>query len=586
MTLFLSIAWAAFGTAQASFTQIADPDNDLAQQAGIPVYNGVSWVDYNGDGREDCFVNSNNLYRNDGGGHFTKVDFSPINFGGGNGSSWADYDGDGDLDVMIAATPSFLYQNDGAGQFNSVPLTDTPIDTFNFWSAAWGDYDGDGWLDLALLHPAGFLPFSNPISRPSLILRNNTEGGFEQADTPLDDELAAHTVGTWTDYDRDGDQDLIIGSGEVSFLSKDHLYENQLVETGTPGLARLTEGALAEQLRDGQNWNFIDYDLDGDLDAFVTNYNSSKANDLYRNEEGTYLRQMESTAGTIANQAGAGLNNIWGDFDNDGFQDCIVLFDGQKDRYYHNNSDGTFTEVEQPFSTAGSTRGGAAADYNDDGYLDLMIAAISTSQVGLYQNEGGVNHWFQLRLQGNAPNPTAIGAKVWLKATINGATYWQYREVNSQNTFNGHNSYRLHFGLGDAAQADSLRVEWPDGSTAGAANLAANQICGWEQGAGNSCEVITSAEAALTSKQLALRIVPNPVAGDTFTVHYEQASAKGLTWRVLDSQGKTVKTGRIPGAESRIGQLEVEVQQWPNGLYWMELSNAAGRRSAQFFIAR
>ena len=358
-------------------------------------------------------------------------------------------------------------------------------------------------------------------------MQNNQDGTFTKVNTPVDDELAAHTIGTWTDFDLDGYLDLAIGSGEVSFLSRDHLYVNQLAETGEPNLVKLTEGNLATQTRDGQNWNFIDYDLDGDLDAFITNYNSGRANDLYKNENGEYLQQTEAEAGSIANQSGAGLNNIWADFDNDGYQDCIVIFDGQVDRYYHNNGDGTFTEVaNQPFTLAANSRGASAGDFDNDGFMDLMISATTATAVGLYQNEGNLNHWFHLHLKGQGPNTAALGAQVRLKANLNGESKWQHREVNAQNTFNGHNSLRLHFGLADATMIDSIEVIWPDGLRQIATEIAADQICNWEQGATNACGT-TVGQSHLDESPNQLNIFPNPIKEGQLHFTYEFAKAQG-----------------------------------------------------------
>lgn len=570
MLLFL-LCLPVLAGAQISFVKVTDPDNAITQQVPIPVYNGVSWMDYNDDGWEDLFINSNNLYKNLQDGTFEKVDFSPVNFGNGNGASWGDYDGDGDLDVIIAAAPTRLYRND-IDSFALVPITAEPIDTFNFWSAAWGDYDLDGWLDLALIHPAGFIPFTNPLSRPSLILKNDQNGSFTYVDTPLDDELAAHTIGTWTDFDLDGDLDLVIGSGEVQFLSKDHIFINKLAETGVATFERLTTGALAEDLRDGQNWNFIDYDLDGDLDAFVTNYTNNKANDLYRNNgNGGYNRQNSLIVGSIANQPGFGLNNIWADFDNDGFQDCIVIFDGEQDRYYHNNGNGTFSEQNQPFTIAANTRGGAAGDYDNDGFMDLMISAISANAVGLYHNQGNDNNWFHLRLQGNAPNTAAIGAKVRLKANINGNDLWQFREVNAQNTFNGHNSLRVHFGLSQATIIDTLEVIWPDGSRQVAINILPNQECEWPQGSAAGCGT-TVAIDEVHSIKTNLELFPNPVKSDV--LHFRSPfKDQGTTrWRIFNSSG--MSSARLTGLlrEGPEGGATIDISNLPAGTYIIELS--------------
>ena len=585
LLLFLLLSPALVG-AQTSFTKVTDPENDLTQQTPINIYNGVSWVDYDGDGWEDCFINSNNLYRNTQDGSFEKIEFSAVNFGAGNGATWGDYDGDGDLDVFIAAAPSFLYRND-IDSFAVATITEEPIDTFNFWSASWGDYDNDGWLDLALMHPAGFIPFTNPLSRPSLLLRNNQNGTFSYVDSPLDDELAAHTIGTWTDFDLDGDQDLFVGSGEVNFISRDHIFVNQLSETGTASLVRLEEGALATDLRDGQNWNLIDYDLDGDLDAFITNYNPAKANDLYLNDAGTYVLQTANVVGSIANQNGNGLNNVWADFDNDGYQDCFVNFDGgQKDRFYHNNGDGTFTEVEQVFSSNVTSRGAAAADYDNDGFQDLMITGASANAIGLYHNEGNDNSWLQLSLEGAAPNTTAIGAKVRIKSTIQGSPKWQIREINAQNTFNGHNSYRVHFGLSDASMVDSLVLSWPDGAEQILTNVVANQICTWTQGELPDCSIVSSTQAP-SSKQAFLEIFPNPIQEEgQISVHYKFQSAGATYWSVYDTSGRLVIAETELSLQEREAKTQLPIPNLESGTYILKMSRGEERLQVRLVVVQ
>ena len=81
----------------------------------------------------------------------------------------------------------------------------------------------------------------------------------------------------------------------------------------------------------------------------------------------------------------------------------------------------------------------------------------------LYHNSGSSNHWLELNLTGTISNRTAIGAKVRIKATINGSSRWQMREVPAQTGYNSQN-LTLHFGLGDATMVDSVKVEWPSGN--------------------------------------------------------------------------------------------------------------------------
>lgn len=123
--------------------------------------------------------------------------------------------------------------------------------------------------------------------------------------------------------------DLFIGSGPAGTLARDYNYRNLLVETSVPYLSRLDTGILGTDLVDGQNYSFIDYDNDGDLDAYLTNYRSGTPNHLYRNEGNGFYRKMTAAeAGVLVSDMASSLANVWADFDNDGDLDCYVTNDG------------------------------------------------------------------------------------------------------------------------------------------------------------------------------------------------------------------------------------------------------------------
>ncbi|MEQ8360557.1 MAG: FG-GAP-like repeat-containing protein [Cytophagales bacterium] len=471
--LFLSIVLLP-SLAQLSFTKINQPTNDISNHPAISAYTGASWIDYNGDGHIDLFVNSNFLYRNDSNGVFTINNNIGINTanGLGNGNSWGDFDNDGDPDLARTHSLSDILENKDSLFFNQTSGRLESL-VYRGWSTAWGDYDNDGFLDLVMVHPQGFLG----AAQKNILYHNDGDGRFTRIFNDVTADFSAYTGCTWTDFDLDGDLDLFIGSGEVSNLSEDDIFINKLSETGTADLIRLDTGILATDLRDGQNWNWIDFDNDGDLDGFVTNYNASKSNDFYKNDgNGVYRLLSSIEVGNIVNQLGAGLTNLWGDFDNDGDLDCFVTFDGgQQDRFYKNDSS-FFNEVTLSLSATGSSRGASAGDYDNDGFLDLFVSSASASSVGLYKNDGNSNNWIILDLEGSISNKSAIGAMVRLKATIGGQAVWQMREVNSQNSFCGANDLRVHFGLRDAPQADSIIINWPSGQIDVLVNTSPNSI--------------------------------------------------------------------------------------------------------------
>jgi hypothetical protein len=94
----------------------------------------------------------------------------------------------------------------------------------------------------------------------------------------------------------------------------------------------------------------------------------------------------------------------------------------------------------------------------------------------LYHNNGNSNAWVNFRLIGRLSNHSAIGAKVRLKATIHGRTFWQMREISGGSGFGSQNDIRANFGLGDATNAELVRIEWPSGIVQTMTNVAGRQF--------------------------------------------------------------------------------------------------------------
>src|SRR5688572_9570606 len=465
-TAMLALAAALLPTHDAgaqTFTRVNDPANPVTTDAGVAGFTGVSWIDADQNGWVDLFVGNVGLFLNAGGGVFSKQ--LVANNGGALGCSWADYDNDGDPDLMIAGgfagRGSRLLRNDGTAGFTTV-TTGAVADSLGNagWTCAWGDYDADGFVDLVIAAPFGFTG-----ANPNRLLHNAGNGTLTQ-DTSTDVTVgtAPYTVATWCDSDLDGDLDLSIGAGPANgSKGVDYFYRNTRIGGGSPLLDRHLTPPLATDVRDGQIINWPDYDNDGDLDCFITNYRQVN-NSLYRNENGTYVRKTSFDVGPIAGDIGWNLSSCWEDFDNDGDLDCYVTrTSGFPNRYYRNQGNGTFVSVLMDSLTSAPATTTVAADYDQDGDVDLYVSSPGASK-GLYRNTAPPeNHWFQLRLAGTVSNRSGIGTKVRVRATIGGQLVTQFREVSSQNAFNGHNSFVQHFGLGDARFIDWMEVQWPGG---------------------------------------------------------------------------------------------------------------------------
>jgi len=173
-----------------------------------------SWCDYDNDGDLDMYVvncGPNALYRNEGGGTFTKIQTGALVTDNdcSGGASWADYDNDGDFDVFVTAgydEPNCLYRNEGGGVFSKITVGAIVNDDANSHGSTWGDLDNDGDLDLFVANNA------EPNPQDNFVYINDGDGGF----TGVYDNLINYNdllpVGcSWGDYNNDGDIDLFIG---------------------------------------------------------------------------------------------------------------------------------------------------------------------------------------------------------------------------------------------------------------------------------------------------------------------------------------------------------------------------------------
>jgi hypothetical protein len=470
-----------------SFTKITNPTNPVATDDNITAYTGAAWDDVDGDGLLDLLIvdfGQSYLYRNHGNDSFSVYPGNPFASDNSNyrGVTFGDFDNDGDRDVFVAGSNrGSLYRND-SGSF--VRVDDTLLGTTDTrgWSPAWGDYNLDGNLDLFITFPNGFV--SNP-NRPNRLLLNNgpPDYTFTFIDTGIMvTQLYPFTSGNWSDFDMDGDLDMFVGCGPASnFVAVDYLYRNLLMDSGYVAFKKITDAPLATDAADGQVWNLIDYDNDGDFDAHRTNWGGGgvsavqRRNDLYENTGGTYVG---ITTGSIVTDQFVSLSALWEDFDNDADLDCYVANVSGVDNFYRNDGGGTFTSiVAGDIGVISQHTGATAGDYDNDGDQDIFAVGHGSGQRSLWRNDtNNGNAWLKITLEGTESNRDGIGARVYMWSMINGSPVQQIREVSAQNSFLGHSSLIVHFGLKDASMVDSIRVFWPSGAITDTENVAGNQL--------------------------------------------------------------------------------------------------------------
>ena len=422
----------------------------------------ASWGDYNGDGNVDLFITThdlgspNELFKNNGDGTFTKITTGPIatDKASSLAASWADYDNDQDLDLIVAnniGSPNFLYRNEGGGNF--IRMQNDPIvnDYGYAHGVSWVDYDKDGFLDLFV---ASFFA-----TQFNSLYHNNGDGTFIKSEAnSVTMEASSSTCGAWGDYNNDGLIDLFVAN---TYDENNSLYENK----GNGNFLKINAGAIVNDGGHSVGASWADYDNDSDLDLFVSNA-ANEDNFLYQNNgNGTFTK---ITTGIVVNDGGHSHGSSWADYDNDGWIDLFVANDQNQDNnLYKNNKDGTFTKIENAISQSGGMSFGAAwADYDNDGGVDLFVANRADNENFLYQNvKGACQSKSCITLVGTNSNQSAIGAKIYVKATIYGQAITQMREITAQSGggIGGQNELKAIFGLGDAGIVEEIKVVWPSG---------------------------------------------------------------------------------------------------------------------------
>ena len=456
LLLFTSVIFS-----QGGWTKITT--GPVATSSSTGIYKGASWIDFNNDGLVDLFAMPNFLFKNDGAGNFTQltglnINPTPLQFPGG--CSWGDINNDGFIDFITAQNPSEIYLNNGNETFQNITSTIPSLSGYASWGCTLGDINNDSKLDLLYAHAQGYHGLNVPQLPCKLFIQDSNSFNFS-AITGYDftDNLAPYTVPYLHDYDLDGDADLFIASGPGGTAGPDFHYKNMQKENGTHSFQKMTIEPWALELQDGQCYNFIDYDNDGDLDLCLTNYGGAQTRFLKNNGNNNY--EAITTPFTTTAQR---LSNSWGDFDNDGDEDVIIARDNAVLAYYTNNGDGSFTQQTITMTVNPSNSCIVSADYDNDGDLDVYVHGNNVAR-SLWRNDAvaGSRKWVNYTLKGIVSNKSAIGTIIKLKTTINGNTVWQTRMVSAQNSFQGQNDLRIHFGLNDATSVERIEIYWPSG---------------------------------------------------------------------------------------------------------------------------
>ncbi len=454
---------------------------DATRDAGLfrtGYFYGVTVGDFDNDGHEDVFITGwpqNVLYRNNGDGTFSDVTKSAglenATPRWGTGCSWVDYDRDGKLDLFVSNYVDFdiarvprsgesescnykgvlvncgprglphsyhsLYRNNGDGTFTDVSEKAGihKVDPGYGLTVACADYDNDSWPDIYVACD----------STPSLLFRNNHDGTFSEQG--LDDGVALSEDGMLQ-------AGMGIGVGDYKLkgsldIFKTHFCEDTPVLYENDGKGGFRDVTLRAGL--GVETRFIswgagiaDLDNDGNPDIFFV------TGSIYPETEKRLTELPYKTPRVVFRNFGNGR-----------FEELI-------------------DEAGLGVRAVHSSRGCAFGDFDNDGDVDILIVN-QNEPPSLLRNDlkGGGQRWIKVKLRGSQSNRSAIGARV----TVSYAGKLQLQEVMAQSSYLSVNDSRLHFGLGPVDKVD-IEVRWPAGSTERFGGVQADRLIWITEGAG------------------------------------------------------------------------------------------------------
>ncbi len=536
---------------------------DVAEKAGLTMSNvfggkdtkkyiiettgtGVAIFDYDNDGWPDIFlVNgttlegfpgakspapSNHLYRNNHDGTFTDVTTKAglMATGWGQGVCVGDYDNDGWEDLYVTYYGNNRLYHNQSGVFTEVADRSGVAGTGKAWGTgcAFVDYDRDGLLDLMVANyvdfdvstaPApgersscvwkGVPVMCGPRGLPgakNILYRNLGNGKFEDVTSKAKiDQTSGHyafSVST-LDFDDDGWPDIYVACDSTNSI----LYHNNRDGTFTD-VAVVAGAAYNEDGREqaGMGSTIGDYDGDGRLDIFKTNF-SDDTSTLYRNNGKGTFDDVTFAAGLGLYTRYLGWGTMFLDFDNDGWPDLLLVnghvypeVDKQNlgSSYeeprilYHNNGDRTFSDISAqagPGITAVHPgRGLAIGDLWNDGRISAVISNMNEPPSLLVNQIRSLNHWIGLKAVGTKSNRDGIGARVTVKI----GSRILVDEVRSGSSYDSNSDMRVHFGLGTATKIDWIQIRWPSGLTEQFNNISVDTIQSVKEGTGSAIPAV------------------------------------------------------------------------------------------------
>lgn len=432
---------------------------DVTAASGLTVLNysmGIAVGDYNHDGFDDLYVSAfgrNLLYCNQGDGTFSEVSsFAHVDDPGyGASCTWADLNGDGLLDLYVV---NYLEIDR-----DHYPICSRRVDAARVYF---------------ICHPR-YVP-----GQDDVVYLNLGNGSFLDVSQKagLHSEPARQGLGVFAaDYDQDGDMDLYVANDSVAnqlWINNGHgVFTDQAL---VAGLAFNRAGDREA----GMGLAGADYNGDGELDLFVTNY-FGETNTLYRNEGALFFLDVTDETGLAApSRARLGFGTSFLDVNNDGWEDLFVTNGHVHDRLsqlgktepyeqepqlFLNLAGARFDDVSEQsgefFKTKQVGRGCAVADFNQDGLADLAVSHLNERLILLENRSAPIHKSIALQLVGTASNRSAIGAVL----EVTGDSRKMIRLRKGSSSYLSADEAWVSCGLGDSNAPVAVKVRWPGGKT-------------------------------------------------------------------------------------------------------------------------
>ena len=485
-------------------------DHDVAgwEEGCAEALTGVGFADVDSDGALDAFVGNlqgpavffhNDQGDTDGGLPTFTANTQAVGLAGIDLVStvnFADYDNDGDPDLFVGRRGlNRLLRNDGGVFTDVTAAVGLGLEAQRTTGGGWGDWDSDGDLDLYVSNHAWCFPNVNATieQRNADHFYRNDDGVFTELTDLFPDGNGQMSgrfgfVSMFVDYDRDGDQDLVVLNDHVPNGGNSVVWQNQgpseayaMVPLGpesgfspprdaankAPNSMGLAVGDLNEDGRPDFAYSNIGHNalvLSDLADREVPWVDGAEAGGVWRWELPWFVRSVTWATHLF-------------DYDNDGDLDLMYIGGDlrgatpQPHAFFVNNGDNTFVDRtwHAGLESRGHGKGSALVDLDGDGFLEMVVANWG-GRLEVYRNslpdQGNSNHWLQVDLAGDgaAVSRDAFGAIVEL-TEVGGRVQTCFR--TPQPSLSATGDPTCHFGLGASDGEVSIRVFWPDGTELG-----------------------------------------------------------------------------------------------------------------------